>query len=95
MTDSELHAQERTARELLTQRPLFVGTADEVAVYWDGYERTFAVVTEDGDATTVPLSDTPFATPREYCDHVQDERGWDVGPRIGGTIVGDLKRALA
>lgn len=95
MATTQTHPQERTARELLTQRPLFVGTADDVAVYWDGYERTFAVVTEDGDATTVPLADTPFATPREYCDHIQDERGWDVGPRIGGTIVDDLERALA
>ncbi|RLM42336.1 hypothetical protein DVK00_14765 [Haloarcula sp. Atlit-47R] len=95
MTESELHTQERTARELLTQQPLFVGTADEVAVYWDGYERTFAVVTEDGDATTVPLAETPFDTPAQYCEHVRDERGWDVGPRIGGSIVDDLKRALA
>jgi len=95
MRNTDSHPQERTARELLTQRPLFVGTADEVAVYWDGYERTFAVVTADGDADTVALADTPFDTPAQYCDQIGDERGWDVGPRIGGTIVDDLKRALA
>jgi len=64
-------------------------------VYWDGYERTFAVVASGGNATTIPLSETPFDTPAQYCEHVGDERGWDVGPRIGGNIVDDLKRALA
>jgi len=95
MKPNDAHPQERTARELLTQnRPLFVGTADEVAVYWDSYERAFAAIDVDGNADTVELSETPFATPGEYCGHIAKRHGWDVGPRIGGSLVGDLRRAV-
>ena len=93
-TDTE-HTQERIARNLLTQEPLFVGTAGDVAIYWDGYERTFAVVTREGDHETVALADTPFDTPAQYCEHVARERGWDVGPNIGGSLMDDLARGLA
>ncbi|MFC6864165.1 hypothetical protein ACFQGE_11940 [Halomicroarcula sp. GCM10025817] len=59
----------------------------DVAIYWDGYERTFAVVGRDGDHETLALADTPLGTPGQYCTHVARERGWDVGEHIGGSPV--------
>jgi len=84
--------QERTARELLTQSPgLFVGEADGLAVYYDSTERAFAIVNADGEGEKLKLAETEFSTPGEF---VEDVDNWDVGPRIGGSLVGDLRRAV-
>jgi len=84
------HPQERRARELLTQgRPLFLGVDGEGAAhYWDSYEWAVAVIDADGDAET---HDLPRArTLAEWCEYVRTKRGWDVGPHVGGSLVGDL-----
>jgi len=85
---------ESVAQDVLTQRhPLYVGMADGAAVWWDLYERTFAII-DDEDVLTVELSSTPFETPAAYCrEHVAARRGWDVGPRFGGSLVEDMVEA--
>jgi len=96
MQKSEADPQERTARELLTQgRPLFLGVdGNGAAHYWDSYEFAVAVVTTDGHAEKVELSETPFTTLSEWCEYTRGERGWDVGPHVGGSLVGDLTQAV-
>jgi len=100
MTDSTLHRQERTARELLTQRPLFLGVdGDDAAHYWDGYERAVVIVPRDAettaDADRYELAETPIDTLAQWAAHVRTQRGWATGPRIGGSIVDDLREQLA
>ena len=53
-----------------------------------------AVVPAGGDAEKVVLAETPFETPSEWCEYTRSERGWDVGPHIGGSLVGDLVRGV-
>ncbi|EMA25727.1 hypothetical protein C443_02919 [Haloarcula argentinensis DSM 12282] len=48
----------------------------------------------DGDAETVELAATPFETLSEWCEYTRSERGWDVGPHVGGSLVDDLVRAV-
>jgi len=93
---TEPNPQERTARELLTQgRPLFLGVDSEGAAhYWDSYEFAVAVVARDNHAEKVPLAETPYKTLAGWCEYTQDERGWAVGPHVGGSIVDDLARGL-
>ncbi|AAV44323.1 unknown (plasmid) [Haloarcula marismortui ATCC 43049] len=93
---TDAHPQERTARELLTQgRPLFLGVDGEGAAhYWDSYEFAVAVVATDDQAEKVPLAETPYETLAGWCEYTQDERGWAVGPHVGGSIVDDLARGL-
>jgi hypothetical protein len=92
---TDAHPQERTARELLTQDPLFLGLDGEGAAhYWDSYEFAVAVVATDGDAEKVELSETPFGTLARWCEYTNDERGWSVDPHVGGSLVGDLVRGL-
>ena len=87
---------DRPVRELLTQgRPLFLGVDGEGAAhYWDSYEFAVAVVGPDGEAEKVVLSETPFETLSDWCEYTRSERGWDVGPHVGGTLVGDLVRGV-
>ena len=86
---------------MLTQSPgLYLGTdADGAAHYWDSYERAVAVVSRDAtdtaDATKHALADIPLDTLGQWCEHVRTQRGWDVGPRVGGSLVEDLRSALA
>lgn len=97
----DAHAQERIARQLLTQSPgLFVGVdGDGAAHYWDSYEAAVAVVprnaTDTTDATKHELADTPIDTLGQWCDHVRTQRGWATGPKVGGSLTDDLRRALA
>ena len=93
---TDAHPQERTARELLTQgRPLFLGVDGEGAAhYWDSYEFAVAVIATDGDAEKVELADTPFETLAGWCEYTNDERGWSVGPHVGGSLVETLARGL-
>ncbi|MGB9950822.1 hypothetical protein ACOZ4F_00220 (plasmid) [Haloarcula marismortui] len=93
---TEPNPQERTARELLTQsRPLFLGVDGEGAAhYWDSYEFAVAIGTTDGQAEKVQLAETPFETLAGWCEYTQDERGWAVGPHVGGSIVDDLVQAV-
>jgi len=96
MTTTQSNPQERIARELLTQnRPLFLGVDGKGAAhYWDSYEFAVAVVAADGQAETVELSETSFETLSEWCEYTQNERGWDIGPHVGGSLVGDLVQAV-
>jgi len=96
MATTQSNPQERTARELLTQgRPLFLGVDGEGAAhYWDSYEFAVAVVSANGEAEKVVLSETPFETLSEWCEYTRGERGWDVGPQVGGSLVGDLVRGV-
>ncbi|RLM89991.1 hypothetical protein [Haloarcula sp. Atlit-7R] len=96
MATTQSNPQERTARELLTQgRPLFLGVdGDGAAHYWDSYEFAVAVVEADGKAEKVVLAETPFETLAEWCEYTRGERGWDVGPYVGGSLVGDLVRGV-
>ncbi|MDS0222857.1 hypothetical protein NDI54_16040 [Haloarcula sp. S1AR25-5A] len=92
MTTTQSNPQERTARKLLTQnQPLFLGIDNGGAAhYWDSYEFAVAVVTADGQAETVELSETSFETLSEWCEYTQNERGWDIGPHVGGSLIDDL-----
>jgi hypothetical protein len=66
------------ARELLTQRPVYLGTDAEGAEhYWDSYEYAVAVVPTDAkaDADRYDLADTPLETLADWCEHVRSERG--------------------
>lgn len=85
---------------MLTQRPTYLGLdADGAAHYWDSYEFAVAVVPTDAettaDADRYDLADTPCATLDQWCEHVRTQRGWDVGPRVGGSLTDDLQCALA
>jgi len=96
MVTTQSYPQERIARELLTQnRPLFLGVDGKGAAhYWDSYEFTVAVVAVDGQAETVELSETPFETLAEWCEYTRGERGWDIGPHVGGSLIDDLVQAV-
>ncbi|AUG49413.1 hypothetical protein BVU17_17670 (plasmid) [Haloarcula taiwanensis] len=93
---TDAHPQERIARELLTQsRPLFLGVDGEGAAhYWDSYEFAVAVVASEDHAEKLQLAETPYDTLGEWCEYTQDERGWAVGPHVGGSLVGDIARRL-
>ena len=101
MSKKQANPQEVIARKLLTQSPgLFVGVdGDGAAHYWDSYEAAIAVVPEDAtdttDATKHQLAETPIDTLGQWCRHVNDKRGWEVGPHVGGSVVEDLRLALA
>jgi len=100
MPTTQPNPQERIARQLLTQTGTPIGTdAENCTHYWDSYEQAVAVVprdaTDTADADRFDLADTPCETLGQWCEHVRSQRGWDVGPRVGGTIVEDLQRALA
>lgn len=94
------HAHERIARQLLTQSPgHFVGVdGDGAAHYWDSLERAVAVVprtaTDSAEATVYKLAETPIDTLGQWCEHTRTKRGWDVGPHVGGSLVGDLAGGL-
>ncbi|QIO25284.1 hypothetical protein [Haloarcula sp. JP-L23] len=98
MATTQPNPQERIARQLLTQSPgLFLGLdCDDAVQYWDSYERTVAIVPRDTtsvkDAETFELDVTPCGTLSDWCRHVRGTRGWDVGPHVGGSMVGDLVR---
>ncbi|NLV08180.1 hypothetical protein GOC83_18820 [Haloarcula rubripromontorii] len=81
---------------MLTQnRPLFLGIDGEGAAhYWDSYEFAVAVVVSDAQAEKVKLAETPHETLAGWCEYTQDERGWAVGPHVGGSLIGDLARGL-
>ncbi|MDQ2074726.1 hypothetical protein RBH20_19550 [Haloarcula sp. H-GB4] len=85
-----------TLCETLTQgRPLFLGVDGEgTAHYWDSYEFAVAVVAVDGDAEKVVLAETPFEMLAEWCEYTRGDRVWDIGPDVGGLLVGDLVRAV-
>jgi len=86
--------KERIARDLLTQRPLFLGVDGADAVhYWDGYEQAVVVIQGD-EVAKVELADTPFQMLSEWTEYTCEERGWTVGPHVGGSIVDDLVSAL-
>ncbi|WP_324666116.1 hypothetical protein [Haloarcula sediminis] len=86
--------QERIARDLLTQRPLFLGVDGASAThYWDGYEQAVVVI-QDDEVAKVKLTDTPFLTLSGWTEYTHEERGWTVGPYVGGSIVNDLVSAL-
>jgi len=53
-----------------------------------------AIVASDNRAEKVALADTPYETLAGWCEYTQDERGWAVGPHVGGSIVDDLARRL-
>ncbi|NLV12182.1 hypothetical protein [Haloarcula argentinensis] len=96
MATTQSNPQERTARELLTQgRPLFLGVDGEGAAhYWDSYEFAVAVVPSDGDAEKVTLAETPFETLSEWSEYTRSKRGWDIGPHVSGSLVGDLVQGV-
>lgn len=88
------HPREQIANDLLTQEPLYLGTDGEgTAHFWDGYERTLALV-ETGRHTTLALAETPFDTLEAWCEYTRTERGWQDAPRVGGSLVGDLVVAV-
>jgi len=94
MATTHAHPQERTARQLLTQEPLFLGIDGQgTAHYWDGYEQAVALV-EDDESARLPLADTPFQSLSAWCEYVRTERGWQEEPRVGGSIVDDLVIAV-
>lgn len=100
MPTTQANSQERTARQLLTQSPgMFIGVdGDGAGHYWDSYESAVAVVPRDAesveDGEKFELEETPLATLGEWCEHVRDTRGWNVGPHVGGSLVGDLVRVV-
>ena len=73
---------------MLTQDPLFLGVDGEGAAhYWDSYEWAGAVVADDS-AQKYDLDRS--RTLAQWCEHVRDMHGWDVGLHVSGSLVGDL-----
>ena len=73
---------------------MFLGVdGDDAAHYWDSYEYAVVVV-EDCAGEKFELDETPCATLSDWCDHVRRQRGWDIGPHVGGSLVGDLARGV-
>ena len=94
MVTRQASPQERIARDLLTQRPLFLGVDGANAVhYWDGYEQAVVVI-QDDEVAKVELAETPFQMLSEWTEYTHEERGWTVGPHVGGSIVEDLVNGL-
>jgi len=94
MVTRQATPQERIARNLLTQRPHFLGVdGADAAHYWDGYEQAVVVI-QDDEVTKVELDETPFGVLSEWTKYTHQERGWTVGPHVGGSIVDDLMNAL-
>lgn len=94
MVTRKLTPQERIARDLLTQRPHFLGVdGADAAHYWDGYEQAVVVIQGD-EVAKVELAETPLQTLSEWTKYTREERGWSVGPHVGGSIVEDLVNAL-
>jgi len=94
MVTRQATPQERIARDLLTPRPHFLGVDGANAThYWDGYEQAVVVI-QDDEVAKVELSNTPFQTLSQWTEYTQAERGWIVGPYVGGSIVDDLVNAL-
>jgi hypothetical protein len=52
------------------------------------------VVAADDEDEKVVLAETPFKTLSEWCEYTRSESGWDVGPYVGGSLVGDLVRGV-
>ena len=52
------------------------------------------IVETDGDAEKVVLAETPVETLSEWCAYTCGECSWDIGPHVGGSLVGDLVRAM-
>jgi len=52
------------------------------------------VVSNDGDGEKVVLAETTFETLAEWFEYTRGERGWDIGPHVGGSLVGHLVRAV-
>jgi len=100
MVTNEVNHQERIARQILTQRPLFLGVdAENAAHYWDGYERAMVVVSEDADTTDdadrFDFCDIPISRLSEWAEHVRTQRGgWNIGPHISSSIVDQLAERL-
>ena len=53
-----------------------------------------AVVSAAGEAEKVEVAATPFETLSEWCEYTRLQRGCDIGPHVGGSLVGDLVRAV-
>jgi hypothetical protein len=53
-----------------------------------------AVVEANGEEEKVVLAETPFETLSDWCEYTRGERSWDVGPHVGGSLVGDLVRGV-
>jgi len=100
MAPTQANSQERIARQLLTQSPWTpVGVdGDGATHYWDSDEFAVAVVPRDAesveDAERFELEETPCTTLGDWCEHVRQKRWWDIGPRVGGSPVGDLVRVV-
>ncbi|MBX0296670.1 hypothetical protein [Haloarcula nitratireducens] len=91
MATTQANPQERIARNRLTQDPSFIGVDGENAAHhWDSYESAIVVVDEDLNAEKFELDETPCQTLQDWCEHTRQQRGWDIGPRVGGSLVGDL-----
>jgi hypothetical protein len=94
MVTKKATPQERIARNLLTQRPHFLGVDGADAIhYWDGYEQAVVVI-QDEEVAKVELAETPFNMLSEWTEYTHEERGWTVGPRVSGSIVDDLVNGL-
>ncbi|MBX0296970.1 hypothetical protein [Haloarcula nitratireducens] len=95
MVTTQANPQERIARDRLTQRPHFLGVdGGNAAHYWDSYEYAVVVIDEDLNAEKFDFDETPCQTLRDWCEHTRQKRGWDVGPHVGGSLVGDLVRGV-
>lgn len=67
---------------------------DGAAHYWDSYEFAVAVVAADGESEKVVLANTPFETLAEWCEYTRGERGWGIGPHVGGSLLGNFVRSV-
>ncbi len=47
-----------------------------------------------GNAEKVVIAVTPFDTLSEWCEYTREERGWDTGLHVGGSLGGDPLRSL-
>lgn len=67
---------------------------NDAAHCWDSYEFAVAVVLVDENVEKVVVAETHFETLAEWCEYTRSERGWDVGPHVGGSLVGYLVRGV-
>nr|WP_241692986.1 hypothetical protein [Halomicroarcula limicola] len=86
MATTQANPQERIARNRLNQHTHFLGV--------DGDEAAVVVVGGDLSAGKFDRAETSSQSLRDWCEHTRRKRSLDVGPHVGGSLVGDFVRGV-
>lgn len=93
MTDYDINAQERTAREIYHDAS-FLGIDGEEAVhYWSIYNQSVVVIEADGEVSTFPLSETPCRNLSDWMAHTDRKRGWETH-RVASSTADMIRNAV-